>query len=81
MEIWIVSHIPPADGDGVDTPLLIGLYSSLEAAHLAVGRLCVLPGFRDHPDISSDADSAGFFVEAYRLDEDHWTSGFRRADD
>jgi hypothetical protein len=47
---------------------LIGVYSSQEMAEHAVERFRGLPGFREHPD--------GFHIDAYPIDEDHWTSGF-----
>jgi hypothetical protein len=84
VEVWIAWHIPSSDGHGdkgVGDPLLLGVYSSVATVQLAVIRLSELPGFRDNPEITPDPDSPGFFIEAYRLDEDHWTSGFRRADD
>ena len=80
MDVWAVWHIPPDDESVVGEAMLIGVYSSLQAAHLAVGRLSTQPGFRDHPGVTQDAGRPGFFVEAYRLDEDHWTSGYRRPD-
>jgi hypothetical protein len=81
MDIWTVWHLPPDDEDVVGEAIFIGVYSSLEAAHLAVGRLSAQPGFRDHPRVTSVAGRPGFFVEPYGLDEDHWTSGYRRTDD
>jgi hypothetical protein len=80
MDIWTVWHIPPDDEVVVGEAMFIGIYSSLEAAHLAVGRLSAQPGFRDHPGVTTDAGRPGFFVEAYKLDEDHWPSGYRRPD-
>ena len=56
---------------------LIGVYSSRDAALAAVGRLASKPGFRDNPEVIDDTDDAGFFIEPYALDEDHWTEGFR----
>ena len=60
--------------------MFIGIYSSLEAAQLAVGRLSAQPRLRDHPGVTPDAGGPGFFVETYALDEDHWTSGNRLTD-
>ena len=42
----------------------------------AVDRLADQPGFADHPKIVEDTANAGFLVEAYRLDQDHWTEGY-----
>jgi hypothetical protein len=80
MEIWTVWHIPPDDDDVVGDAMFIGVYSSLEEAQRAVGRLSAQPGFRDHPGVTPNAGRPGFFVEAYTLDEDHWTGGYRRTD-
>ena len=65
-------HVRRDDEHGDDAKF-IGVYSSHEAAKEAVGRLEQLPGFADHP--------AGFQVEEYQLDEDHWTEGFRIDED
>jgi hypothetical protein len=73
-------HIPPDDESVVGEAMFVGVYSTLQAAHLAVGRLSAKPGFRDHPEVTRDAGTPGFFVEEYRLDEDHWTSGYRPAE-
>jgi hypothetical protein len=69
-------HVPPG-GDERGEYSLIGAYSSRDAALAAVGRLKDKSGFRDHPDVIDDVEDAGFFMEPYTLDEDHWTEGFR----
>lgn len=48
---------------------LIGTYSTRERAEASIARARTLPGFSDHPE--------GFVIDAYALDEDHWTSGFK----
>ncbi len=65
-EVFLLHHL--YDLDGTEETKFIGVYSSRDAAKLAVERLGRLPGFCDHPD--------DFHIEAYRVDEDHWTSGF-----
>ncbi len=47
---------------------IVGIYSSLEHAEAAIGRLRGLPGFRNSPD--------GFSISEYQVDRDHWTEGF-----
>lgn len=47
---------------------LIGVYRSREGAEAAIARLKNVPGFRD--------DLAGFAIDEYRLDQDHWSEGF-----
>lgn len=51
-----------------DDAKLIGVYSSGEAASAAITRLNDQPGFRDHV--------AGFEIDAYEIDKDHWAEGF-----
>lgn len=60
------SRVPTDPYD--DSAKLLGVYSSLESAQRAIERLRALPGFVDWPN--------GFSIDPYRLDEDHWTSGF-----
>jgi hypothetical protein len=55
---------------GEDTELLIGVYTSEEAAKSAIGRLKDQPGFRDYPQ--------GFNVYERVLDKDSWIEGFAR---
>lgn len=47
---------------------LIGIYSSESNAQAAVDRLTQQPGFRDTP--------AGFSIDPYEVDQDHWAEGF-----
>jgi hypothetical protein len=75
-EVWLLWYVPPG-GDDRDEYMLIGVYSSREAALEAVARLADQPGFREHPDVIDDLDLAGFFMVPYRLDQDHWTEGYR----
>jgi len=79
MEVWVLWHIPPG-GDKLSDYSLIGLYSSRDAAVAAVERLKDKPGFRDSPGVIDDTDDAGFFLEPYLLDQDHWAEGFRAED-
>jgi hypothetical protein len=54
--------------DGEEDAKIIGIYSSSEAAQLAVVRTSGLPGFRDCPE--------GFTIDPYTLDEDSWDDGY-----
>ena len=65
--VYVLHHVRSDDEYGDDAKL-IGVYRSQEAAADAVTRLSDQPGFRQHP--------SGFHVDAYRLDQDHWTEGF-----
>lgn len=70
------SHTLPS---GVEDLKMIGVYRSLEAANAAVDRLRGQPGFSNHPNVIAPDitdDEGGFYVDEYRLDEDHWTAGF-----
>ena len=80
MDVWILWHIPPGTNT-VDAPLLIGVYSTRDSANVAVSRLGIQPGFREFPGVTADDDVPGFYMQAYRLDQDNWTSGYRRTDD
>ncbi|MFI5930668.1 hypothetical protein [Actinoplanes sp. NPDC051494] len=82
--LWHVRHARPQDGGAVlhrdaggalnwdeeygDDPKMLGVYSSRERALERAGHARTLPGFRDEPDC--------FTVEAYQVDENHWTGGF-----
>jgi len=65
-EVYVVQHEYVLDD--CDEGKFIGVYSTRVLAEQAVERSRQLPGFRDHPD--------DFFIDAYQLNEDHWTSGF-----
>jgi hypothetical protein len=54
--------------DGNEDVKIVGVYSSLDRAESAVGRLGALPGFRDSP--------SGFSISEYQIDRDHWIEGF-----
>ncbi len=69
-------HVPPG-GDERGDYMLIGVYSSRDATLDAAARLADQPGFRDNPDVIDDVEKAGFFMESYALDQDHWTEGYR----
>jgi hypothetical protein len=63
-------HYPDIPDD--DNAKLLGVYSSRAAAEQRIDVLYMaLPGFTD--------GRGEFTIDEYRVDEDHWTSGFFRA--
>ena len=60
-------HVRKDDEYGDDAKF-IGVYSTEAEAAAAIARVRAQPGFRDYP--------AGFHIDAYQLDKDHWTEGF-----
>ncbi|MHB8486013.1 MAG: DUF7336 domain-containing protein [Candidatus Acidiferrales bacterium] len=62
--LWYVRAPDSAKED----ELLIGAYSTEEAAKTAIERLKGKPGFVDAPD--------GFQICPYEINRDHWTEGF-----
>lgn len=65
--VYVLQHVRSDDEFGDDAKLL-GVYRSREAAATAITRLLNQPGFRDH--------QARFQIDAYTLDQDHWSEGF-----
>lgn len=66
--VYVVRHVHVADNGDDEDVKFIGVYSSEDAANAAIARLRLQSGFRDHP--------AGFRVDPYEIDKDHWTEGF-----
>ena len=62
--LWFVRKLEDVD----DCEMLIGVYSSKEAARGAIERVKGRKGFVDFPE--------GFQICPYELDKDHWTEGF-----
>jgi hypothetical protein len=79
-KVFILQHVRPAyAGCECEDTKFIGAYGSREAAMQAVERLRMKSGFREYPRLyDPDADDvlAGFCIDAYALDQDHWTEGF-----
>lgn len=76
--VVVVQHVRVRP-DGSEDVKLIGVYRTAEAAHAAVERLRIQPGFGDSPRVLSpsvDDAGSGFSVDEYPLDQDHWTTGF-----
>lgn len=65
--VFVLQHVRDTD-DGSEDVKFIGVYSSRELAKSAEQRLRRLPGFRDEP--------AGFHIDEYPLDQDHWSEGY-----
>ncbi|MEQ1510899.1 MAG: hypothetical protein ABL909_10935 [Sphingopyxis sp.] len=57
-----------ADDEYKEDAKLIGAYSSPESASAAIERLRDQPGFADYV--------AGFEINTYEIDKDHWSEGF-----
>jgi homoserine kinase type II len=64
--VYVLQHT--YDLDGCEETKFIGVYRSQGAADAAVRKLRHQPGFSERP--------AGFNVDAYELDKDHWEEGF-----
>jgi hypothetical protein len=63
--LWFAKEMPEGEDD---IELLIGVYSSDEAAKAAIQRMKDKPGFADFPQ--------GCEICPYYLNHDHWTDGF-----
>jgi hypothetical protein len=66
-KVYVVQHEHVRE-DGSEDVKFIGVYSSREKAQAAIARLSQAPGF-------SEA-LAGFHVDEYPLDKDHWVEGY-----
>lgn len=67
MNVFLLQHVHNED-TGQEDVKIIGIYSTMEAANDAVARSKSLPGFKESSD--------GFHIDEYKLDVDHWTSGY-----
>jgi hypothetical protein len=66
MRVYLLQHVRTVNDD--EDIKVLGIYSSEALALEAVERFRKLPGFAGAPD--------GFSVDAYDIDQDHWTSGY-----
>ena len=76
--VFVVQHLHASD-DGTEDVKMIGVYESRQAAEGAVARLALRPGFSDCPaviDPVRDDEESGFYIDEYRIGEDHWAEGF-----
>jgi homoserine kinase type II len=79
IRVYVVQHLNLLDEDTEDVKM-IGVYSSQEYAEAAIKRLSEQPGFRDFPKLINphvDEEKPGFYIDAYEIDKDHWTEGYR----
>ena len=79
--VFIVQHVHLLLPQEEEDVKLIGAYRSLQSALSAVKRVANAPGCRDHPNVVDPSYAGvgtgeGFHISEYRLDEDHWTSGY-----
>jgi hypothetical protein len=70
-DVFVLHHINRPDTDD-ENAKLIGIYATQEAGQRAIDRLKDMPGFRD--------PTGHFHLEAYQLDQDHWSEGFGPVD-
>lgn len=68
MEAVFVLHHVRSDDEYGDHAKLIGVYRTASAAEAATKRLACQAGFVDSP--------AGWQIDRYELDQDHWAEGF-----
>ena len=77
--VFVLQHVRPADTCECENVKMIGVYRSRASALLAIERMRTQPGFIDHPglyDPDSNPEMAGFCIDEYELDTDHWVGGF-----
>jgi hypothetical protein len=65
--VYVLQHVHSPEDDAEDVKF-IGVYSSRENAEAAIMRLGRAPGFSDSP--------AGFHIDEYQVDKDHWAEGY-----
>jgi hypothetical protein len=67
LKVYVLQHVHSL-ADGEEDVKFIGVYSTRENAQAAITRLGQARGF-------SDA-LAGFHIDEYQIDEDHWVEGY-----
>lgn len=76
--VFLVQHLHVIPDECEDIKI-IGIYSTEDAALIAIERTKNLIGFADHPrliDPSKDEEENGFYIDEVTLDEDRWTEGY-----
>jgi len=76
--VFVVQHLH-VHANGEQCVKMIGVYATRAAAEHAVGRLAAQRGFRDYPKIIDplrDNEESGFYIDQYKIGEDHWTEGY-----
>ena len=66
VDVFVLQHA--YERRGCEEVKFIGVYSTRSRAEHAIQRMKELPGFASH--------LGGFHIDCYRVDEDHWASGF-----
>ena len=72
MKVYLLQHSyeqEVCEGVKVDETLIIGIYSSYEAAERVKEKFKVKQGFNRFPEDC-------FYIDEYELNVDHWTEGF-----
>jgi hypothetical protein len=78
VSVFVVQHLH-VHANGEECVKMIGVYETRRAAEQAVERLATQPGFRDYPKIidpRQDDEESGFYIDGYKIGEDHWTEGY-----
>ncbi len=65
-KVYVLEH--SYEDDTHEDSKLIGVYSNIDNANVAINRLKTQPGFRDYPD--------GFNIDEHQIDHDNWVEGF-----
>lgn len=76
--VYLVQHRHTLPG-GEEDMKIIGVYATLEDAKEAANHIRHQPGFRGFPTAINPFKSNltdGFYIDEYRIGEDHWTEGF-----
>ncbi len=76
--VFVLQHVNVLRS-GAENTKFIGTYRSAENARAAVARLARQPGFCQHPTLLNplvDDAVAGFYLDEYTLDQDHWCEGY-----
>jgi homoserine kinase type II len=78
MNVYLLQYLNLLN-DEEENIKVLGIYSSKNEAERAVDRLKGQPGFKDHSDIinpETDTKIQGFYIDEYKVNEDHWREGF-----
>ena len=72
-EVYLLEHYYEYDTNVLDIKIdfikVIGIYNSEEKAEKVKEQIKINPGFNRYPEDC-------FYIDRYRLNEDHWTEGF-----
>ena len=76
--VFVVQHLHIHES-GEECVKMIGVYESRIAAEQAARRLAKQPGFCAWPTIINplvDDEEGGFYIDEFKIGEDHWSEGF-----